>query len=336
MRHTTNLKDPRWILSVMFAAALLVPTAALAVDVDCDGIEDAVDNCPDRFNPTQADLDGDLTGDRCDSDKDGDALDNDVDNCPKVANVGQQDSDADTVGDVCDQCGEATGAAVNKRGCSVDQLCPCDGPDEDRAWKNHDQYFRCVKKKARDFRRRDFITGEEREQILDAARASTCGTPVPAAGDNDGDGVLDVEDNCPSDSNPSQRNTDGNSFGDACDTDKDDDTVLNGDDNCPIVVNSGGQADDLDADSVGDACDVCPDTGASSTVDMDGCSLDQHCPCDQDADGNPWASHGRYFRCYGDEVFRFRILHLVSGEEADALKMAARANDCGDRPPVCE
>ena len=73
-----------------------------------------------------------------------------------------------------------------------------------------------------------------------------------------------------------------------------------------------------------------------TTVDNDGCSLDQACPCDSDPDGNPWASHGKYYRCYTDEVFRFRILHLVTGEDADLLKMAARANDCGDRPPICE
>jgi len=336
MRYSTKLPVPLWILSVAIAAALVVPTSARAADVDCDGIEDAVDNCSDRYNPNQSDLDGDLAGDRCDSDKDGDVVDNDVDNCPKVANAGQEDADADAVGDACDQCGEATDATVNRRGCSIEQLCPCDGSEDNRAWKNQDQYFHCVKKKARDFRRKGFIDAEAREQILDAAKASICGAPVPSEGDNDGDAVADVDDNCPSDSNPSQRNTDADSFGDACDTDKDDDTVLNGDDNCPIVVNAGGQADDADADTVGDACDVCGGSAASSTVDNDGCSLDLHCPCDLDADGNPWASHGKYVRCYSDEVFRFRIAHLVTGDEADALKMAARENDCGDRPPTCE
>jgi hypothetical protein len=326
-----------WILCFVFAGVLLAPPAiALAADADCDGVEDAADNCPDRFNPSQADLDGDLAGDRCDSDKDGDGVDNDSDNCAKDANAGQDDADADAVGDACDKCSEATFAAVNKRGCSIEQLCPCDGPDEDRSWKSHDQYFRCIKKKARDFRRKDLIDGEERGEILDAARSNNCGNPVPGAGDNDGDGVADADDNCPSASNPSQRNSDTDGFGDACDTDKDDDTVLNADDNCPIVANNAGQADDADADGVGDACDVCADTAADATVDNDGCNLDQHCPCDVDPDGNAWASHGRYYRCYADEVFRFRILHLINGEEANLLKMAARANDCGDRPPVCE
>ncbi len=331
-----NEPRPAWILSFAFAALLLVPTGALAADADCDGVEDASDNCPDRFNPTQSDIDGDLAGDRCDPDKDGDTVGNDADNCPKDPNLAQDDTDGDSVGDTCDQCAEATIFAVSRRGCSIEQLCPCDGPDESRAWKSHDQYLRCIKKKARDFRRKELISSEEREEILDAARGNNCGNPVPAEGDNDGDGVADVDDNCPSASNPSQRNSDADTFGDACDTDKDDDAVLNAEDNCPIVANAGGQADDADADGAGDACDICSDTEAGVPVDNDGCGLDQHCPCDQDADGNPWAGHGKYYRCYSDEVFRFRILHLVNGEEADLLKMAARANDCGDRPPVCE
>jgi hypothetical protein len=327
------------VLPLALAAVLFVPVHAFAADVDCDGVEDASDNCPDRFNPTQSDIDGDLAGDRCDTDKDGDGEPNEIDNCPKDSNVTQDDSDGDLVGDVCDQCADVTFSPVNKRGCSIEQLCPCDGPDdEDRQWKSHDQYLRCIKKKARDFRRKDLITSEERAQILDSAKANQCGNPVPSEGDNDGDGVADGDDNCPSNPNPSQRNSDTDSFGDACDTDKDNDGVLNGDDNCPIVSNADGQGDegDADLDGVGNACDVCVDTTAGAVVDNDGCSLDQHCPCDQDPDGNPWASHGKYYRCYGDEVFRFRLLHLITAEDADLLKMAARANDCGDREPTCE
>jgi cysteine-rich repeat protein len=35
-------------------------------DLDGDGVPDAVDNCPDDFNPDQEDLDGDAVGDHCD------------------------------------------------------------------------------------------------------------------------------------------------------------------------------------------------------------------------------------------------------------------------------
>ena len=44
--------------------------------------------------------------------------------------------------------------------------------------------------------------------------------------DSDGDGVDDVNDNCPSDPNPLQEDFDGDGDGDACDTDDDNDGLL--------------------------------------------------------------------------------------------------------------
>ena len=71
-------------------------------DADGDGVPDAVDVCPDEFDPQQADNDGDGQGDLCDDDDDNDtALDVD-DNCPFDANPGQFDTDQDGMGDVCD------------------------------------------------------------------------------------------------------------------------------------------------------------------------------------------------------------------------------------------
>ena len=55
--------------------------------------------------------------------------------------------------------------------------------------------------------------------------------------DTDGDGIIDVDDNCPSVSNSDQTDTDGDGQGDACDPDDDNDGVLDGDDNCPLVSN---------------------------------------------------------------------------------------------------
>jgi len=45
---------------------------SLPEDPDYDNIPTATDNCPAVFNPNQADFDGDLTGDRCDSTPDED------------------------------------------------------------------------------------------------------------------------------------------------------------------------------------------------------------------------------------------------------------------------
>jgi hypothetical protein len=58
-------------------------------DSDGDGYQDALDNCPNVYNPSQNDVDHDGRGDVCD-------------NCPTVANTNQSDADGDGVGDACD------------------------------------------------------------------------------------------------------------------------------------------------------------------------------------------------------------------------------------------
>lgn len=95
-------------------------------DPDGDGVSNAVDNCPDVFNPvrpldqgSQADADADGLGDACDCcprssgtdcaipdvfDQDGDGVGDPADNCPDVANGDQADADGDAVGDACDSC----------------------------------------------------------------------------------------------------------------------------------------------------------------------------------------------------------------------------------------
>jgi hypothetical protein len=332
MRHVVRLAtfvSLAWIL-------LALPPNAFAQDADCDGAPDVTDNCPDKFNPTQEDIDEDGLGNRCDPDKDGDLVANDSDNCPRVSNDAQTDFDVDGAGDACDECaGDTAGGPVNGKGCTIDQLCPCDGPDPDQAWRSHGAYVRCVKRRARNFERKELITRDDRGVILAAAKASTCGDVSPGPGDNDGDGVADAADNCPSIPNPSQRNTDGDAFGNACDSDKDDDGVLNDADNCPITANAGGQADDADADGVGDACDVCPDTEAGTVASREGCSIAQACPCDLDAENNPWKNHGQYVRCVADETFDFRVRRLIDGDEADSIRDAAKASTCGGQDPPC-
>jgi len=115
----------------MLAGALaLVSAPAFAHpepnDVDGDGVMNAVDNCPDARNATQADVDRDGRGDVCDPDADNDTIANAADNCPLAPNVDQSDdgpegTPGNGVGDVCDADDDGDG-----RNNAVDN-CPLNG-----------------------------------------------------------------------------------------------------------------------------------------------------------------------------------------------------------------
>lgn len=91
-------------------------------------------------------------------------------NTPIVAGVGK-DSDHDGVWDYLDQCpGTPPGSIVDTNGCSIAQLCPCDGP-----WKNHGDYVRAVNKIVQRFAKEGLITKHEERRILKQAAGSHCG-----------------------------------------------------------------------------------------------------------------------------------------------------------------
>jgi Thrombospondin type 3 repeat len=102
--------------------------------------------------------------------------------------------------------------------------------------------------------------------------------------DDDDDGKLDTEDNCPIVPNTDQLNSDLDTEGDACDTDDDDDGKLDGDDNCPIVPNTGQE--NSDSDSVGDACDNCIDVANVAQTDTDNNGIGDICEPSDDMDGD--------------------------------------------------
>ncbi len=69
--------------------------------------------------------------------------------------------------------------------------------------------------------------------------------------DADIDGILDADDNCPTDNNPNQADLDGDGVGDGCD-------------NCPTIANP--TQTDTNGDGIGDACQSAPGVAVGLTV----------------------------------------------------------------------
>ena len=99
------------------------------------------------------------------------------------------------------------------------------------------------------------------------------------ARDLDGDGVRDLVDNCPRVANRAQDNLDNDSLGDACD-DSDGDGFVDAVDNCPFLNTT--NRTDLDNDGRGDPCD--PDLDGDGVANaMDDCP---RVPARLDSDGD--------------------------------------------------
>ena len=85
--------------------------------------------------------------------------------------------------------------------------------------------------------------------------------------DTDGDGIGDVCDNCPTVSNADQKDTDGDGTGDVCE-DTDSDGIFDTVDNCPTKSNADQK--DTDGDGIGDVCDNCPTKSNADQKDTNG------------------------------------------------------------------
>jgi len=168
-------------------------------------------------------------------DQDGDGTDNFADNCPLVANPDQKDTDKDDIGDACD-----------KNPSEPDGLLDLSmGPQ------------------AGDYKFTVF-TVAQRDADNDGIQNSMDTCPYVANkgdstklndGDADGDGIDAA---CDPNDDPISRGTN---------TDQDADGYLNRQDNCPLVPNGQDSKDqptgnqhDADFDGIGDVCDTNPDS----------------------------------------------------------------------------
>lgn len=116
-------------------------------------------------------------------DFDADGVLDQTDNCPHLANLDQRDGDGDGVGDDCDACvatAADTSPPLTADGCSLSDLCPCDGPRGGGAWAAPRAYLRCVSRAARAWRMSGQLSRPEGLALLRRAARSGCGRMLVA------------------------------------------------------------------------------------------------------------------------------------------------------------
>ena len=117
------------------------------------------------------------------------------------------------------------------------------------------------------------------------------GTPaLPSSDDDDGDGVLNFVDNCPSVANPGQQDLDSDFLGDVCDPDRDNDGTFDADDCAPEDPTISPSAAER-CNGVDDNCDDvidgensldCVDYFIDNDADGAGTSESARCLCNED------------------------------------------------------
>ena len=208
-------------------------------DTDGDGIPDVNDNCPDFPNPSQdittyyRDADADGFGDPNDPVQDctqpeGYVLDN-TDNCPGTFNPEQADTDNDGIGDACTETDDNVAPEAIASATPLSGMAPLtvqlDGSlstDSDGTIVGYDWTW--TGNAVEGMNPTIELTEAGTYAIVltvtddDAAigRDTVVVTVTGAEPDSDGDGVADVDDNCPSTPNADQADTNGDGIGDAC------------------------------------------------------------------------------------------------------------------------
>ena len=278
-------------------------------DADADGVFPG-DNCPSIFNPDQADLDEDTKGNACD-------------NCPSTVNHNQANFDDDAQGDACDTDNDNDGVAdssdkFNKNfsassdddndgfpgswNAACDTICQSAYGltlDNCPSAYNYDQA-----NFDGDSQGDECDTDDDNDGLLDVYDLYDLDNT--RAGDYDGDGVDSFSDNCPINYNITQANFDGDSQGDACDSDDDNDSVSDNEDRFPRKP---AASSDVDGDGFPGSWNAACDTTcqANSGLTLDNCPLDYNANqanfdgdtlgnvCDPDDDNDGVADSGDAF-----------------------------------------
>ena len=289
-------------------------------DDDGDLFCNELDNCPNIYNETQLNTDGDAYGNLCETgcmdenacNYDSDAIINDYDSCDYVCQgcIDEMACNYSATATIDDGSCEYDSCAgcMDENACNYDPLATapcaftwwgggccdysCQGCMDENACNydplatendNSCNYTSCVG-----------CTNPE-SCNYEADNTIDDGTCID---DDDGDLLCNDIDNCPVDYNPNQEDFDGDGEGDACDNcplifnpeqlDIDDDGFGNECDNCPSIFNP--EQLDIDNDVLGDACDNCPNEADADNDgicnDLDNCinvaNVDQ---LDGDGDG---------------------------------------------------
>ena len=181
-----------------------------SLDDDGDGVGDNADNCISISNWTQNDRDGDGVGDSCDFDIDNDGIENEFDSFPYDSDE-ISDSDGDGVGNNADLFPDDPSEAFD-----LDKDGIGDNSDNCVFHENYDQT-----NSDGDSQGDRCDIDDDDDGVIDALDLFP--RDSSESSDQDLDGVGDNADNCPSLSNTDQLNTDGDTEGDACDSDDDND-----------------------------------------------------------------------------------------------------------------
>lgn len=180
-------------------------------DTDHDGVPDETDNCPVVANPDQNDSNSNEIGDACVGDWDGDGVEDSEDNCWEDPNPNQADLDLDGVGNLCDRDRDGDGYTNDFEGAIVGTNPDLWDSDGDRI----SDYFDCAKNDPLKASGDDCNTIQIVRNIKPVLEPKQdLSNPFD---DDDGDGVLNGDDNCPEDFNPGQQDQDHDGRGDLCD-----------------------------------------------------------------------------------------------------------------------